>query len=250
MKKIFSTLIFLMNLVGFVYAQKWDDHQIELDFEKVATLKVDYEKYRGNPKKGDSLLKLYKNQINKIKISPDIYLKYINSELRSNKTLLKKETLLYKSLTVEANSSLKRFVIKKIDFYRVIKYSLFKKGDEILPLDFHGLPVVDENNYRPKYGPKPTGYKLALRFILDSVGFNSQEKKMLKKAKDPAVIMEIKEYLNEKDLNLESKEFLKWALRYLTTPGNNLSIGHLEGIYKIQRDQNYVPKDRESTNQD
>lgn len=249
MKKIFSTLIFLMILVGFVYAQKWDDHQIELDFEKVATLKVDYEKYRGNPKKGDSLLKLYKNQINKIKISPDIYLKYINSELRNNKTLLKKETLLYKNLTVEANSNLKRFVIKKIDFYRVIKYSLFKKGDELLPLDFYGLPVVDENNYRPKYGPKPTGYKLALRFILDSVGFNSKEKKMLRKAEDPDVVMQIKEYLDYKGLNLESKEFVKWALKQLILPNNQFSLGHLDGIYQIQRNQNYVPKDREPANQ-
>lgn len=134
-------------------------------------------------------------QIDKIKKSPDIYLRYIKNSLKKDKIKLTKDRLQYKYPLTDVND-LSLYLIKCIDFYRVIRYSFFKRNDDFLPVDFHGLPVVDENNYKPKYGSKPTGYKLALRFILDSASFNSTEKKMLRKAENPDVVMQIKEYLD------------------------------------------------------
>ncbi|TKC10822.1 hypothetical protein FA048_11675 [Pedobacter polaris] len=248
MKKIILTIIYLICLMNLAYAQKISDNQISLDFQKLANLKVDFEKYRNNTIKKDSVLILYKDHINKIKKSPEIYLYYIKNSLKTDELKLTKERLQYKYPLTDVND-LSQYLIKWIDFFRVIKYSLFKKNDDLLPIDFRGLPVVDENNYKPKYGPKPSGHKLALRYLLDSVGFNSKEKKMLKKAENPDVVMQIKEYLDEKGLSLENKGFVKWALKQLILPNNNINLFMLDAIYEPNRNKNYVPRDREPTNQ-
>lgn len=248
MNKIFLVIISLKILMGSANAQQFTDDQIYLDFQNLAYLKVDYEKYRNNTTKKDSIFVLYKKQIDKIKKSPDVYLRYINRSLRDDKIKLTKERLQYNYPLTDANN-LNLYIIKYIDFYRVIRYSLFKRNDDFLPVNFQGLPVVDENNYRPKYGPKSAEYKLALRYLLDSVGFDSKEKKKLKKAENPDVVIDIKKYLEENGLSSENKEFVKWALSQLVFPNNNISIGHLDAIYKLNRNKNYNPRDREPTNQ-
>lgn len=246
--KIFLTIISLKILICSANAQKPSDSQIYLDLEHLACLKVNCEKYRNNISKKDSILILYEKQIDKIKKLPDVYLRYINRSLRNDKVELTKKRLQYNYPLKDANN-LDMYFIKYIDFYRVIRYSVFKKNDDYLPVNFRGLSVVDENNYKPKYPPKTTEYKSALRHLLDNLGFNSKEKKILKKSKNPNVVLDIERYLNENGLNSENKEFIKWALKQLVSENNNISIGHLEAVYKLNRDKKYSPKDREPKNQ-
>ena len=247
LKKIFFFTAALKILMCSANAQQLSNNQIYLDFERLAYLKVDYEKYRNNTAKKDSILVLYQKQIDKIKKSPDVYLRYINRSLRNDKLELTKKRLQYNYPLTDANN-LNMYFIKYIDFYRVIRYSIFKRNDDFLPVNFQGLPVVDENNYKRKYGPKTVEYKLALRYLLDSVGFDSVEKKILKKAEDPDIVYQIKEYFDEKGFSAENKEFAKWALKQLVLPNNNMSIGLLDAVYKLSREKNYTPRDKEPIN--
>lgn len=174
MKKEVLFVCVFMGLIGFVNAQKISENQIAVDIQKIAELKVEYEKYRNNERKGDSIFNLYKWQIDKIKKSPKIYLSYINRALKRNKIQLKDEVFPYKYLTVtEANVSLRRHLIKKIDFYRVVKYYLYRKDKEILPEDFRGLKVVDEKNYNGYDKTKREDFKLAKKFLLSNLPLTS-----------------------------------------------------------------------------
>lgn len=92
MKKTLLISVFII-LLGLANAQELSKSQIDLDIQKLAELKVEYEKHRGNDKKGDSVFSLYKEQINKIKKSPKIYLRYINCTLRNNNAQIKERIL-------------------------------------------------------------------------------------------------------------------------------------------------------------
>lgn len=78
MKKIFFTIIAFLAVLTLALAQTQNDKQIIIEIQKLTRLKWDYEKFEKRPQKRDSILVLYKNQINKIKKSPEVYLKYIN----------------------------------------------------------------------------------------------------------------------------------------------------------------------------
>lgn len=250
-RKLALTLVMLLLGYGLTYAQQLNNAQFSMEIKKLSWLKWQFEEFTAKKRwvNADSVLILYKEQISKLKENQKEYLKYMRIAIRYSKDTLKTKSIPYKYSSFSGIYDPKFHLIKDIDLYRVVRYSLFKRNDDMLPTDFRGLPIVDENNYKPKYAPKPAGYKLALRFLLDSAGFNSNEKKMLRKVENPDVVMQIKEYLDEKGLTIENIEFVKWALEQLVSPNNNINIVVLEALYEPNRNENYVPRDREPTNQ-
>jgi hypothetical protein len=232
-----------MNLRSLANAQKLNENQIDLDFQKLIELKVNYERYKGN-KKGDSILKIYQGQINKIKESPNIYLNYIRITLKKNKSQLLTKSIAYKYITVvESNISLRKHLIKEIDLFRVIRYSLFKRKDSILPTDFRGLPVVDEKNYNGYDKAKDGEYKIASKFLLHNLLLTQEEVKFVKNCDNQAHILSIKKYLDIEGLNEENEKFIKWAIDYLIK-SPEVTLGYLNNVYDVVRYQNQSPRDR------
>ncbi|RDC56931.1 hypothetical protein DU508_06945 [Pedobacter chinensis] len=201
-------------------------------------------KVRNNTQKRDSVLLLYKNQSNKIKNSPEIYLNYINYALKNKKTQLSNESSPYKYIsgllsTYDKNSHF----IKEIDLYRLIKYYLFKRNDELLPESFRGLPMVEEKNYIKQYTPKCGERRATIKFLKKNLSLTSAQLKFIKNRYNIKDITDMKKYLNENGLSSENKEFIEWAIDYLIKR-SWVSVGWLENVYKTGR-QNNIPSDRE-----
>jgi len=246
-------VIICFSLVDWAHAQQTEEHQIYLDLYKIIALKKDYEKYKSinDTKRADSLLLMYKNQIVKIKKMPEIYLNYIQVSLRQKNDSLAKDFLPYKYMSgLQSNLDFDSYFIKKIDFYRVIEYSLFKRNDDLLPENFRGLPVVDEKNYKNKddsasYDFKPHELKLAVKFLLKNLSLNCEDRRNIRKKNNANVVMDIKKYLDENGLSPENKEFVKWAFKQLITADNQISLQQLDALYEPNRNKIYTPKDRE-----
>ncbi|WP_158622638.1 hypothetical protein [Pedobacter sp. KBW06] len=138
--------------------------------------------------------------------------------------------------------NLDSYFIKKIDFYRVIEYSLFRRNDDLLPENFHGLPVVDEKNYKNKDAAssndfKPQELKLAVKFLLKNLLLTPEERRNIRKKEHAIVVMDIKKYLDENGCSPENKEFVKWAFKYLLF--QNLSCPYSPGRSQGQPNPGY-----------
>lgn len=253
MKKLIFMVIICFSLVDWAVAQQSKENQTYSDLYKIIALKKDYEKYKSinDTKRADSLLLMYKNQIEKIKKSPDIYLNYIKVSLGQQNDSLAKDFLPYKYRSgLQSNLDFDSYFIKKIDFYRVIEYSLFKRNDELLPENFRGLPVVDEKNYKNKDDPasddfKPQELKLAVKLLLKNLSLTPEEREDVRKKSNANVVMDLKKYLEENGWSPKNKEFVKWAFVQLITPDNQISLEQLDALYAPNRNKNYKPKDRE-----
>lgn len=256
MKKLILIVIICFSLVDWAGAQQPKEHEIYLELYKIIALKKDYEKYKSfnDTKRADSLLLMYKNQIEKVKKMPDIYLNYIKVSLSQKNDSLAKDFLPYKYMSgLQSNLDFDSYFIKKIDFYRVIEYSLFRRNDDLLPENFRGLPVVDEKNYKNKDAAssndfKPQELKLAVKFLLKNLSLTPEERRNLRKKENAIVVMDIKKYLDENGCSPENKEFVKWAFKQLITADNQISLEQLDALYEPNRNKNYTPKDREPGN--
>ncbi len=226
-------------------AQTQNDKQIIIEIQKLTRLKWDYEKFEKRPQKRDSILVLYKNQINKIKKSPEVYLKYINYALKNQKIQLSKESSPYKYISEGLSVyDTKSHFIKEIDLYRIIKYYLFKRNDELLPESFRGLPVVDEKNYIKQYTPKPGERRTAIKYLKENMKLTPLQLKFIRNRNNIKDVTDMKKYLDENGLSLENKEFITWAIDYLIKR-SWVSVGWLENVYNAGR-QNNLPRDRET----
>lgn len=244
MKTIFSITVIFITILKCVFAQPPDKTKILIEIQKLTQLKWDYEKYKGHTQKRDSVLILYKSQVNMIKNLPDIYLTYINYALKHNKEELTKESAPYKYVSglLSVYDSKSHF-IKVIDLYRIIKYYLFKKDEELLPESFRGLPVVDEKNYIKQYTAQPGERRATIKFLKRNLSLTSKEVKFIKNSNNIKDITDMKKYLLKNGLSLENKEFIKWAIDYLIKR-SWVSLGWLENVYNAGRKE-YVPRDRE-----
>lgn len=249
MKKLYLFLLFVF--VGSICksnAQYLTESQIPLEIHRLVLLKLDYEKFKNRDKKRDSVLALYKEQINKIKRGSDLYSKYIKTALRRDKDSLKRERIPYKYISGgQSIYDVDEYVIKKIDLYRIIKYYLLEQNDELLPESFRGLPIIDEKSYNGYYNLKPGELKRAIKFIIATISLSKEEITFVKSERSPKAIMDIKEYIDANGLNPESEKFIKWAINYLTK-NNSARLGELEIIYRVVNSKDYVPRDRKPDN--
>ena len=244
MKKVSLIIVLQLVTLTLTKAQLCNDHHIYAKFQYLLDLKWDYEKYKNNYHKRDSVIGLYKNQTMIIKSAREIYLKHINSALRKNKTTLARETVYYKYVPGTGEYFDKNwYKIKKIDLYRVIKYSLFKRNDEILPEDFRGLSVVNEKDYNGYDKNKRSDFKIATRFLMYNLPLATLEKKFIKNDYNQFYVLDMKKYLDKYGLNMENKEFIKWAIGYLIKYPQ-FSLAYLDNAYDSIRYRNHVPKDK------
>ncbi|WP_316804103.1 hypothetical protein [Pedobacter nototheniae] len=248
MKQIILVISLFLSITGHVHSQEINGNSIDLEFQKLTDLKWDYERYKNNAPKRDTILTLYKSQVNKIKKSPEIYLKYIRRALKNDKARQGKETVYYKYVPGTGeyiNKSWHR--IKKIDLYRVIRYSLFKKDDEILPEDFRGLPVIREKDYNGYDEANRGDFKLACRLLLHHLPLTPQEIRFVKNDNNQLHVLDMKKYLDKYSLSEENKDFIKWAIDYLIKYPK-YSLVYLNNAYDPIRYQNYRPRDKPINN--
>jgi hypothetical protein len=244
MKKIYLTFFFIMILQGLAYSQTLSSDQLDADVQKLITLKIAYESSRGNDIKRDAALKQYRSAVDKIKEPGKGYLKALKKAVKKDRLSLSAESLPYKHLTVtEANISLRQHLIKKIDLYRVIRYSLFKNKDSILPENFRNLPIVDQKNYNKYDKAKVGDFKIASRFLLNNLSLTSTQSKFIRNGDNQSHVIDMKKYLDSDGLTDENKNFIKWAIDYLTT-SPELSLAYLENVYQAVKYRDYVPRDK------
>lgn len=243
-------MIALFAISANANTQQSNEHLIYLAFQKLLDLKCNYEKHRNSDSKRDSSLILYKDQINKIKNSPDIYLKYINHALKNSNAQLIEEKLSYKCLSSTGGGYINSrwYLIKKNDLYRVIKYSLFKRKDSILPENFRGLPVINEKNYNGYDKAKQGDFKIAIKFLLFNLALDTKEIRFIRNNDNQLHVLDMKKYLDRNGLSTENKEFVKWAIDYLMRHPE-VSLAYLDNVYDAIRYQDYIPKDKPANNQ-
>lgn len=243
MKKIYLTLFLSVILQGLAYSQVLKD-QLDTDIRELITLKITYESSRGNDIKRDAALKQYRSAVEKIKDPAKGYLKALKKAIKEDRDSLSAHSLPYKHLTVtEANISLRQHLIKKIDLYRVIRYSLFRRKDSILPENFRNLPVVDPKNYNKYDKAKKGDFKIASRFLLNNLSLTPAERKFIKNGDNQAHVLHMKKYLDNDGLTVENTGFIKWAIGYLAT-SPELSLAYLENVYQAVKYREYVPRDK------
>ncbi|WP_147273597.1 hypothetical protein [Pedobacter chinensis] len=248
MKKFSLIIIAFFVVLAYANAQQIDYQHIDLEFQKLIDLKWDYERYKNNIQKRDSVFALYKNQSNKIKKAPEIYLSYIKLALKKDRVMPAKETVYYKYVSGTGEYINKSWhKIKKVDLYRVVRYSLFKRDDEILPEDFRGLPVIDEKDYNGYDKTKQGDFKIAIKFLLYNLQLTPQEIKFIKNDNNQLHVLDMKKYLDKYGLSTENKEFIKWAIDYLIKYPK-FSLAYLDNAYDVIRYRNLVPRDKELNN--
>ena len=249
MKKIFSIIITLICLTNLANGQD----TLGRDLKKLARLKAYCDIYGGGLLKanlnypqsvGDSICYQYMALINKVKKSQKIYLNYINEALKNKSVSLTKEANLYKNPGYAVQIDYDQYFIKTIDLYRVIKYSLFERNEDVLPEDFYNLKVIDLKNYHGYYEPEPE-LRSAKRFILKNFDLTQQEIAFIKNKLNVKFIMDIKNFLDTWGMNDENKKFIKSAIAtFVKDRGTSLSA--LYSQYLLSKDvQNYVPRDRD-----
>ncbi|KQB99153.1 hypothetical protein [Pedobacter sp. Hv1] len=257
MKQVSLIIIALFAIWSLGKAQPSNTNQIDLDFQKLVKLKCTYERYGliasqtskiESLNMRDSIFDLYKSQAYKIKTAPNIYLKHINHVLKNDKNLSTEETLPYKYMSVTGGGYINSrwYLIKKIDLYRVIKYSLFKKKDSILPQDFRGLPVVNEKNYNGYDKTKQGDFKSAFRFLLHNLSLSTQEVKFIKNNDNQIHVLDMKKYLDKNGLSIVNKNFITWAINYFIKDPK-VSLAYLDNVYEVIRNQDYLPRDQSAT---
>lgn len=252
-------MVLLIANINLSYSQD-SNRKLYSKFQDLVLLKRDYEKYLyysiNYPSdsitlKKNSIFELYNTQTEEIKKSPDIYLKYIKSELKKKDTSNLKLTVLYKFLNLNdplvINNRTPYHYIKRNDFLKVIKYSLFDRNDDFLPTEFRGLPVINIDDYNGYNKLRPNEFKDAVKFILNKISCSKEEVAYIKSKQNPEAIVDIKKYLDKNGLNQESEKFIKWAIKILKTDKEGrYSLGILETIYQLnQMIESYEPRDRE-----
>lgn len=247
MRYIALVIFTLLGASIWAKAQENKEHQIYLELEKLAKLKYDSEKYERNDVKRDTTLALYKTHLNKIKKSPEVYLKYINDALKSNKAQISEEKISYKYMPTTGGGYFnpRWYRIKRSDFYRVIRFSLFKRNDDVLPKDFRGLPVIDEKNYNGYDKAKRSDFKIASRYLLQNLTLAAQDVAFIKNDNNQMHVLDMKKYLDEYGLNEENKEFIKWAIDYIIE-SPEVSLYYLDNVYDAIRYKDYRPRDKEN----
>lgn len=149
MKTILSiTLLFVCQLC---FAQKSDD-LIAKEISTLASLKYTYEKNKDFAKyrpskfaaKKEEAYAAYKKQIKIIKNNPEV-LRYIERVI-DNPELGKRIASPYYYFNSIHPFNPAYYYLSKLDYFRVIKYSLFDKDQDMLPEDLDGIPGLD----RPK----------------------------------------------------------------------------------------------------
>ena len=249
MKKIFLIVITLICLANLANGQD----TLGMDLKKLARLKAHCDIYGGGLLKanlnypqseGDSICYRYMALINKIKKSQKIYLNYINKALKNKSVSLTKEANLYKNPGLAVQMDYDQYYIKTIDLYRVIKYSLFERNEDVLPEDFYNLKLIDIKNYYGYYEPEPK-LKKAVKFILNNFSLTHQEVAFIKNKLNVKQVMDIKNFLDTNGMDEDNKKFIKEAIsRFVNSRGKSLAVLHWE--YKLSQDnQNYVPRDRD-----
>ncbi|WP_316848592.1 hypothetical protein [Pedobacter psychrodurus] len=247
MKKNILAFILFFVWAAPINAQKHTDNQASKDIWRILLLKINYEKFEKSKKidQRDSVLSLYKDDVAKLKESPNLYLNFIENELKNKKNQLKKEFLPYKyGHNLHFTHDTGGYYIKKIDLYKVIKYSLFKKGDSLLPENFLEIPVVDKHNYVIKYKPKRGERSSALSYLRKNFSLSKAELEIINDKNNTKSIIEMKKWLDKYGSNNDEKKFIKWAINYLTErPGE--SVARLNSIYQLIKLQDYKSKDKE-----
>jgi len=247
MKKLILTFSLFFVLITSTNAQKHNDSQIYMDIWKILLLKINYEKLKKNKNidQQDSVLSLYRDNVVNLKKSPNVYLSFIENELRNNKDQLKKEFIPYKyGHNLHFTYDTGGYYIKKIDLYRVIKYSLFEKSDSLLPENFLEIPVVDKHNYVIKYKPKPGERKEALNYLKQNFSLNTKELGIIYDKNNTKSIIEMKAWLDKYGLNDDERKFIKWAINYLDErPGEY--VARLNSIYELVKRKDSIPNDKE-----
>ncbi|WP_410222269.1 hypothetical protein [Pedobacter sp.] len=252
MKKKYLLFVVSIMMLGCAVVQPFDRQTIDLDFQKLVTSKINYEKYNmiatqdpgeKNIKKRDSIYDLYKSQISHIKKNPDVYLKFINKMLRSENQQTD-ETLPYRFIPKTGGYvNLKWYEVKKNDFYRIIKYSLFKMDDSVLPENFRGLAIIDEKAYNGYDETKQEEFRLASKFLRLHLSLTKEEIKFVKNCDNQVHVLSIKQYLDKEGLNRDNVAFTKWAIDYLLK-SPDVSLGYLNNVYDAIRYQNQIPRDK------
>ena len=247
-------LLFVVSIVmlGCAVVQPNIRQTIDLDLQKLVKLKINYEKYniiatqdsgKKNIKKRDSVYDLYKSQIFCIKTNPDVYLKFIKNIIRNDRQQHNVK-LPYRFIPNSGSYiNLSYYEIYKNDFYKVIKYSLFKRKDSILPTEFRGLPVVDEKKYNGYDKNKRTEFKIASKFLFSNLSLTISQIKFINNCDNQVHTLSMKRYLDTSGVSEENKEFIKWAIDYLIK-SPEVTLGYLNNVYDVVRYQNTRPRDK------
>ena len=255
-------LVILISFISSLGYSQGNDRGPYSKFQCLISLKRDYERLqylsRNYPLDSITLIanftyERYKAQVAEIKKNPGIYLKYIREELKYKDTSNLNLRVLYKFLNFSdpsvMNYKTPYHYIRKRDFFKVIKYSLFDKDEDLLPEDFFELPVIDIDDYNGYNELKPNELRDAVRFILKKIPLNEKETTFVKSKQNPKAVVAIKVYLNKNGLNQESKDFIKWAINMLVTDVEaKLSLGILEMNYIAIKSSDSIPRDKEPVN--
>jgi len=244
MKKILMLKIFMLTLIGTAFGQLPDRGYFDQEIEKVLNSKIAYEKSSPSSPKNAAFLSIYKKEIQEFKTLRKAFLKFYRSLPKEKSEPLFKESVQYKYFNpLLSNINFKTVFIKKTDLYSLIKYSLFKKNDSILPENFRGLPIVDERNYNKYDKSRQAEFKAASNYLLKTLKLNRQQSRFIKNDINQRHVLDIKAYLDLEGYSTENQEFITWALISLIQDPT-VSLSYLDNVYDAIRHQGYVPKDR------
>jgi len=234
----------MLIFVGTAFGQFPDRAYFDKKIQKVLSSKIAYEKSTENGSKNEIVLSAYKKEIQEFKALGKAFAKFSKSISKDDNQLLLRESMQYKYFNPLLSSiNLKTIFIKKVDLYKLMRYSLFKKNDTILPENFRGLPVIDERNYNKYDQRKQAEFKIASTFLLKRLKLDRQQSRFLKNDINQAHVLNIKAYLDSEGYSSENLEFIKWALDSLIKDPT-VSLAYLDNVYEAIRNQGYVPKDR------
>ena len=137
-------IIFIISVLLFLTANPLRAQKKETDIReglrKLITYKYNYEEFRELAKKEeqysekrDSAYTLYLRKIKAIKDAPEIYLTHINEALANGTADLPGEFPVPYDYFNPASSSPRLHVVRISELYKIIKESLFERGDKRLP---------------------------------------------------------------------------------------------------------------------
>ena len=143
-------VLVLLFLCHFTYSQSPDQDPIGKDLHRLISLKYQYEKLSRSAQYNSSKyseekeekLKAYVAHTEKIKNKPDVYLRYIESEVH-NPGLAKGPRIPYNHFIATHDFNPDYYLITLRDFYLVVKYTLFERDEDLLPEKLDGIPLTD-----------------------------------------------------------------------------------------------------------
>lgn len=159
MKTILIILFLVIVGRGQVFSQMYKSkNPLEIELYRLVTYKYNYEenvagvkaKAEGYIVKRDSTLKIYSEQIAKIKSQRDSYLPHIDSVIKENDTKARVGFTYMYFNTSKSWLDPQRYTVSRLDAYKIFRYSLFEKDQDMLPEDPQTLPFVK------KYIPRKT----------------------------------------------------------------------------------------------